>query len=125
MTPIVRPIEEKDNKKMQEIIQSVLKSYRLDIPGTAYFDEVGIKILGDTGQIPMNFSGVIGDADRSLSLATVEKFIRQNVQPGAVLIMHFNHPEGKTLKAVRDTLPEIRKAGYEFVKLVDYRDSLE
>ena len=94
-------------------------------PGTAYFDEVGIKILGDTGQVPMNFSGVIGDADRALSLSTVEKFIRQNVHPGAVLIMHFNHPEGKTLKAVQDTLPEIRKAGYEFVKLIDYRDSLE
>lgn len=38
MISIVRPIEEKDNKKMQEIIQSVLKSYGLDIPGTAYFD---------------------------------------------------------------------------------------
>ncbi len=34
----IRPIEEKDNKAMQHIIQAVLKSYGLDIPGTAYFD---------------------------------------------------------------------------------------
>jgi peptidoglycan/xylan/chitin deacetylase (PgdA/CDA1 family) len=93
--------------------------------GTAYFDEVGIRILKETGQTPMNFSGVIGDADKALSLATVEKFIRQNVHPGAVLIMHFNHPGGKTFIAVKDMIPEIKKAGYEFVKLTDYRDSLE
>ena len=94
-------------------------------PGTAYFDEVGIQILAETGQTPMNFSGVIGDADKALSLATVERFIRQNVQPGAVLIMHFNHPGGKTFKAVRDMIPQLKKEGYRFVKLVDYRDSLE
>ena len=94
-------------------------------PGTAYFDEVGIRILSETGQIPMNFSGVIADADKDLSLKTVEKFIRQNVKPGAVLIMHFNHPGGKTLKAVRDMIPQIIKEGYTFVKLTDYRDSLE
>ena len=94
-------------------------------PGTAYFDEVGLQILAETGQVPMNFSGVIGDADKALSLATVEKFIRQNTQPGAVLIMHFNHPGGKTFKAVREMIPQLKKEGYTFVKLVDYRDALE
>ncbi|MGL4368955.1 MAG: polysaccharide deacetylase family protein [Spirochaetota bacterium] len=93
--------------------------------GTAFFDDVAVKILADTGQVPMNFSGVTGDADRSLSLAKVEKFIRQNIRPGAVMIMHFNHPEGKTLAALKDMIPEIKSQGYTFVKLVDYKDSLE
>lgn len=35
---IIRPIEKVDNPVMHHIIQHVLKSYGLDIPGTAYFD---------------------------------------------------------------------------------------
>lgn len=35
---IIRPIEAGDNVRLKEIIQSVLKSYQLDIPNTAYFD---------------------------------------------------------------------------------------
>lgn len=34
----LRPMEEKDNKEMHVIIQRILKSHGLDIPGTAYFD---------------------------------------------------------------------------------------
>ena len=93
--------------------------------GTAYFDNVALMILAETGQRPMNFSGVIADADKDLSLKTVEKFIRQNIKPGAVLIMHFNHPGGKTLPAMKKMIPEIKAEGYEFVKLVDYKDSIE
>ena len=93
--------------------------------GTAYFDDVAVNILRETGQTPMNFSGVIGDADKELSLRTVEKFIRQNIKPGAVLIMHFNHPGGKTLQAMKKMIPEMKAEGYTFVKLIDYKDAIE
>lgn len=36
---IIRPIEEKDNKIMKNLIQKILKDHGLDIPGTAYFDK--------------------------------------------------------------------------------------
>ena len=34
----IREIEEKDNKKMEQIIKRLLESFDLNIPGTAYFD---------------------------------------------------------------------------------------
>ena len=34
----IREIEEKDNKKIEQIIKRSLESFNLDIPGTAYFD---------------------------------------------------------------------------------------
>ena len=34
----IREIEEKDNKKMEQIIKRSLESFNLNIPGTAYFD---------------------------------------------------------------------------------------
>ena len=34
----IRPIEEKDNKTIEQIIKRSLESFALDIPGTAYYD---------------------------------------------------------------------------------------
>ncbi|PQD95640.1 GNAT family N-acetyltransferase [Pradoshia eiseniae] len=34
----IRPIEEKDNKTIEQIIKRSLESFELDIPGTAYYD---------------------------------------------------------------------------------------
>ena len=34
----IREIEEKDNKNIEEIIKESLESFKLNIPGTAYFD---------------------------------------------------------------------------------------
>lgn len=35
---LIRPIKQQDNERVKEIIQSSLKEYGLDIPGTAYYD---------------------------------------------------------------------------------------
>jgi peptidoglycan/xylan/chitin deacetylase (PgdA/CDA1 family) len=93
--------------------------------GTAHYDDVAVKIIQETGQSPMNFSGVIGDADKILALPRVITFIRRNVHCGAVMIMHFNHPGGKTLPALKVTIPEMRAKGYSFVRLSDYPDRVE
>jgi len=37
-TLYIREIEEKDNKKIEQIIKRSLESFNLNIPGTAYFD---------------------------------------------------------------------------------------
>ena len=39
-----RPIEQKDNAAIAELIRKTLKAYALDIPGTVYFDE-GLELL--------------------------------------------------------------------------------
>ncbi|HEY1407124.1 MAG TPA: polysaccharide deacetylase, partial [Spirochaetota bacterium] len=93
--------------------------------GTAYYDDVAVKIIRETGQTPMNFSGVIGDADKILTLPRVIQFIRNNVHDGAVMIMHFNHPGGKTLPALKTMIPEMKKKGYSFVRLSDVADQIE
>lgn len=36
--PKIRPISQKDNHAVANIIRTVLEEYRLDLPGTAYFD---------------------------------------------------------------------------------------
>ena len=41
-----RPIEQKDNAAITELIRKTLKAYALDIPGTVYFDE-GLDHLSD------------------------------------------------------------------------------
>ncbi len=41
-----RPIEQKDNAAIAELIRKTLKAYALDIPGTVYFDE-GLDHLSD------------------------------------------------------------------------------
>lgn len=34
----IREIQKKDNRQVQSLIQNILKSFSLDIPGTAYYD---------------------------------------------------------------------------------------
>ena len=34
----IRPIQKNDDPYLKQLIQELLKSYQLDIPGTAYFD---------------------------------------------------------------------------------------
>ena len=93
--------------------------------GTAYYDDVAIKIIRETGQIPMNFSCVVADADHILTLKRVENNIRRGIKNGAVLIMHLNHPGGKTLPALKEMIPEIKAKGYSFVRLSDMESNLE
>lgn len=93
--------------------------------GTAYYDDVAVRIIHETGQIPMNFSCVVADADCKLSLQRVERNIRKGIKNGAVYIMHLNHPGGKTLPALKVMIPEIRSLGYSFVRLSDMENSIE
>jgi peptidoglycan/xylan/chitin deacetylase (PgdA/CDA1 family) len=113
---------EKSAREFETLAGRRPKFYRA---GTAYYDDVAVKIIYETGQSPMNFSGVIGDADPQLSLETVKKFIRQNIKEGAILIMHFNHPGGKTYPALKTMIPEMILKGYSFVRLSDVSDKIE
>ena len=35
---MIRKLEQKDNQVIKQLIQSCLEEYKLDIPGTAYYD---------------------------------------------------------------------------------------
>ena len=52
-------------------------------------------------------------------LASVLFELLKNIKPGAIVIMHFNHPEWNTYEAMQKIVPKLRQTGYRFVRLSD------
>lgn len=49
----------------------------------------------------------------------IEENVIKKIKPGAIVIMHFNHPEWNTYEAMQMIVPKLRKMGYTFVRLKD------
>lgn len=92
--------------------------------GTAYFDNVAVKIVYDLNHIPMNFSLVSGDA-AGFSRARIEKRILDGTKNGTVIIGHMNQPGSGLYPAMKSSIMKLKQNGYRFVKLQDYRNSLK
>jgi peptidoglycan/xylan/chitin deacetylase (PgdA/CDA1 family) len=90
------------------------KHYR---SGTAYYDEVAVRIAGGLGQQVAGFS-LLGDAGATYSRQQVKDALL-SAKPGNIIILHFNHPESGTAGGVMDAIPELKKRGYRFVRLSD------
>jgi peptidoglycan/xylan/chitin deacetylase (PgdA/CDA1 family) len=88
------------------------KYYR---PGAAYGDEICVQITNALGYEVVNFS-VRGDAGATYSKAQVKEAL-WNAPPSSIILMHMNHPEGKTAEGVIEAIPEMKKRGFRFVKL--------
>lgn len=93
-------------------------------PGTAYFDDVAVKIIYDLNQIPMNFSIVTGDA-AGFKPERIEKRILSGIKNGSVIIGHMNRPGKNLYPAMKKSLILLKDKGYRFVKLEDYKNSLK
>ncbi|MBE3577556.1 MAG: polysaccharide deacetylase family protein [Limnochordales bacterium] len=89
--------------------------------GTAYYDEVAVKIVNDLGEKVIGFD-VLGDAGATFSKDQVKKALL-GVRPGSIIIAHMNHPEAETAEGIMAAVPELRSKGFRFVKLEEY-DSL-
>jgi peptidoglycan/xylan/chitin deacetylase (PgdA/CDA1 family) len=50
----------------------------------------------------------------------IEENVLKNIKPGAIVIMHFNHPEWNTKEAIQKIIPKLRDMGYTFVLLKDF-----
>jgi peptidoglycan/xylan/chitin deacetylase (PgdA/CDA1 family) len=61
-----------------------------------------------------------GDAVPFTPESDIEMNIVKNIKPGAIVIMHFNHPEWNTKKAMQKIVPNLRQMGYTFVLLKDF-----
>lgn len=85
--------------------------------GTAYYDEVAVRIAEDLGHQVAGFS-VLGDAGATYSRRQVRDALLA-VKPGDIVILHFNHPESGTAEGLREAIPELKKRGYRFVRLSD------
>ncbi len=86
---------------------------------TAYTDELSLKVAERLGMEVVSYDILSGDATHS-SAKTMSANILKGARHGAVVIMHFNHPGWPDQEALELAVPELRKRGYNFIKLEDF-----
>lgn len=100
-----------------KILENTGKRPRFYRSGTAYYDEVAVKVAEELGEQVAGFS-LLGDAGATFSRAQVAKALL-SADPGEVIILHMNHPQSGTADGVMDAVPILKKRGYRFVRLSD------
>ena len=86
---------------------------------TAFTDELSLKVAARLGMEGVSYDVLSGDAMKAPA-KTISRNILKGARHGAVVIMHFNHPEWPDLEAMKLVVPELRKRGYNFIKLEDF-----
>lgn len=84
-------------------------------PGTAYYDDVAVRIANDIGEHATGFA-VNGDAGATASAGAVTSALTGAPDRGIVLA-HMNQPSGDTAAGVTAALPALRQRGVRFVTL--------
>lgn len=87
---------------------------------TAYTDEACAKIAKQLGITIISFDVLSNDAMPFISKTIIEKSVLENVKPGVLIIIHFNHPKWNTYEAMQFIIPQLKKEGYTFAKLENY-----
>lgn len=103
-------------RKIEAITGKRPRYYR---SGTAYYDELAVQVANQLGHEVAGFS-VLGDAGATLPAAKVANALL-NSRPGDIIIAHMNHPEAGTGAGIMAAIPELKKRGFRFVRLSDYR----
>jgi peptidoglycan/xylan/chitin deacetylase (PgdA/CDA1 family) len=106
---------EQNARRIETLTGKKPKYYR---PGTAYLDDVCAEIAEKLGYKIVNYN-VVGDAGATFSTAQIKERLIGS-KNGSIVIMHMNHPEKQTAQGVMAAIPEMKKLGFEFVKLSDY-----
>lgn len=88
---------------------------------TAFIDEACARLAHELGITTVSFQVLSGDAAQGVSKRTISRNVLQNICPGAIVIMHMNHPQWNTCEALRDIVPELRKMGYCFAHLNEFK----
>jgi peptidoglycan/xylan/chitin deacetylase (PgdA/CDA1 family) len=88
---------------------------------TAFIDEACARLAHELGITAVSFQVLSGDAVRNTPVSVIEDNVIKNIRPGAIIIMHLNHPEWNTNEAMQKIVPELRKLGYHFVRLNDFK----
>lgn len=86
---------------------------------TAYTDELSNKVAARLGMEVVSYDILSGDAMRQPA-RKMSRNILAGARHGAVVILHFNHPEWPEKEALELAVPELRKRGYTFAKLEDF-----
>jgi peptidoglycan-N-acetylglucosamine deacetylase len=92
---------------------------RLFRPGSGWFDQRMVNAAAARG-----YETVLGSVypfDAQLPFSGFARwYIRRNVAPGSILVLHDGEERGaRTVAVLRDILPELRRAGYRVVPVSD------
>lgn len=88
---------------------------------TAFIDEACARMATELGITAISFQVLSGDAVPNTPAQIIESNVLKNIKPGAIVIMHANHPQWNTCEALQKIVPELRKKGYHFARLKDFR----
>jgi peptidoglycan/xylan/chitin deacetylase (PgdA/CDA1 family) len=86
--------------------------------GTAYYDDVAVRVVADLGLQVVNFD-VLGDAGASYSASKVADAML-NSTPGSIILAHMNRPDSGTAEGIAASVPKLRQRGLRFVRLSEY-----
>lgn len=106
--------------KIKELTGHTSKFFR---SGTAYYDEVAVKIVEDLGEIPVNYN-VLGDAGATFTATQIQDSMIQ-ANEGSIMLFHMNHPDSDVAKGVQMGVEALLEEGFEFVLLKDYIEELQ
>jgi peptidoglycan/xylan/chitin deacetylase (PgdA/CDA1 family) len=106
---------EKNGKKIEAATGRKPNLYR---PGTAYCDEVAVKVAGELGYEVVNYN-ILGDAGATWPMEKIREALLK-AEPGAIVIMHMNQPRSQTAAGLKEAVPLLREKGFRFVKLSEY-----
>ena len=88
---------------------------------TAFIDEASARMAMRLGITTVSYQILSGDAVPFAPESVIEQNVLNKIKPGAIVIMHFNHPEWNTKEAMVKIVPKLRKMGYSFVRLKDFK----
>ena len=103
-------------RKIESITDKRPKYFR---SGTAYYDEVAVKIANKLNHQVIGFS-ILGDGGATFSKEKVENAFLKS-KNGEIAIIHMNHPESQTADGTIKAIKELKQKGFRFVRLSDYK----
>ena len=86
--------------------------------GTAYYDDVAVRVVNDLGLQVVNFD-VLGDAGATYSANQVAEAMLSS-EPGSIILAHMNRPGGGTAEGIDAALPKLSRRAFQFVRLSEY-----
>jgi peptidoglycan/xylan/chitin deacetylase (PgdA/CDA1 family) len=108
---------EANARKIEAITNHLPRFYR---SATAFIDEACSSMAARLGITPISYLVLSGDAVPFAPASVIEENVVKKIVPGAIIIMHFNHPEWNTKEAMEKIVPKLRQMGYTFALLKDY-----
>jgi peptidoglycan/xylan/chitin deacetylase (PgdA/CDA1 family) len=106
---------EKNGRKIETATGVKPKFYR---SGTAYCDEVAVKVAGELGYEVVNYN-ILGDAGATRPKEKIREAMLK-AEPGAIVILHMNQPRSQTAAGLKEAIPLLRQKGFRFVKLSEF-----